>query len=264
MTLGLSLKRHIVIGSVLLLALVGALFYFQGKFNVVSFLEWLEGLGAWAPILFILIDILVVVLVLPGVILTFGAGFMFGILRGSLYVIIGTTIGATIAFLIARYFFGERTTGFFLDHPKLKLVNDEFKRAGWKFVLLTRLVPFFPFKLSNYLFGLMQISLRDFVIGVFFGIMPFTVTNVYIGSLAADFATIGSRTASRSKMEWIIYGIGVIIAIAAVIYITHLARRALDKGSRKNNFAELALRFGPGLADPREQNYRNSGLFRGF
>jgi uncharacterized membrane protein YdjX (TVP38/TMEM64 family) len=111
----------------------------------------------------------------------------------------------------------------------LKLVNDEFKRAGWKIVLLTSLVPFFPFKLSNYLFGLMQISLRDFIFGVFFGIMPFTITNVYIGSLAADLATIGSRTASRSKMEWTIYGIGVIIAIVAVIYITHLARRALDK-----------------------------------
>ena len=236
MTLGLSLRWRIVIGIVLLLALVGVLFYFKGKFhvvNVVSFLEWLEGLGAWAPFLFILIDMLAVVLVLPGVILTLGAGFMFGILRGSLYVLIGTTIGATIAFLIARYLFGEKATGFFLGHSKLKLVNDEFKRAGWKFVLLTRLVPFFPFKLSNYLFGLMQISLQDFILGVFFGIMPFTITNVYIGSLAADLATIGSRTASRSKMEWTIYGIGVIIAIVAVIYITLMARKALDSSRSK-------------------------------
>ena len=239
MTLGLSLKWRIVIGGVLLFALVGALFYFQGKFHMVSvvkFLEWLEGLGAWAPFLFILINMLVVVLVLPGVILTLGAGFMFGVLQGSLYIIIGTTIGATIAFLIARYLFGERATGFFLDHSKLNLVNDEFKRAGWKFVLLTRLVPFFPFKLSNYLFGLMQISLRDFVIGVFFGIMPITITNVYIGSLAADLATIGSRTASRSGMEWTIYGIGVIIAIVAVIYITHLARKALDSSRSKEEY----------------------------
>ena len=238
MTPGL-LKWRIVIGIVLLSVLVGAFFYFQGNFHVasvVSFLEWLDGLGTWAPFLFILIDMLAVVLVFPGGILTFSAGFMFGILRGSLYVIIGSTIGATIAFLIARYLFGERTTGFFLGHAKLKLVNDEFKRAGWKFVLLTRLVPFFPFKLSNYLFGLMQISLRDFVIGVFFGIMPFTITNVYIGSLAADLATIGSRTASRSGMEWTIYGIGVIIAIVAVIYITHLARKVLNSSRSKEEY----------------------------
>jgi uncharacterized membrane protein YdjX (TVP38/TMEM64 family) len=203
MARGLPLKWLNIIGIVLLLALVGALFYFQGGSRVVSFLEWLEGLGAWAPFLFILIDMLVVVLVLPGVMFTLGAGFMFGILRGSLYVVIGSTIGATIAFLIARYLFGE-----------------------------TRLIPFFPFKLSNYLFGLMQVSLRDFIFGVFFGIMPFTVTNVYIGSLAADLATIGSRTASRSKMEWTIYGIGVIIAIVAVIYITHLASLEIYRSPR--------------------------------
>jgi len=236
MTLGLSLKWRIVIGSILLLAIIGIFFYFQGKVHVISFFEWLEGLGAWAPFLFILIDMLAVVLVLPGVILTLGAGFMFGILRGSLYVLIGSTIGATIAFLIARYLFGEKATGFFLGHSKLKLINDEFKRAGWKFVLLTRLVPFFPFKLSNYFFGLMQISLRDFILGVFLGIIPFTIANVYIGSLAADLATIGSRTASRSKMEWTIYGIGVIIAIIAVIYITHLARKALDSSRSKEEY----------------------------
>ena len=66
-----------------------------------------------------------------------------------------------------------------------------------------------------------------------FGIIPFTITNVYIGSLAADLATIGSRTASRSKLEWTIYGIGVIIAIVAVIYITFMARKALDSSKSK-------------------------------
>ena len=84
MARGLPLKWLNIISIVLLLALIGTLFYFQGESQVVSFLEWLDGLGAWAPFLFILIDMLVVVLVLPGVMFTFGAGFMFGILRGSL------------------------------------------------------------------------------------------------------------------------------------------------------------------------------------
>jgi uncharacterized membrane protein YdjX (TVP38/TMEM64 family) len=233
MVRGLFLKWHIVLGIVLLLALIGALFYFEGQSYILSFFDWLDKLGAWAPFLFILIDMLVVVLVLPGVIFTLGAGFMFGILRGSLYILIGSTTGATIAFLIARHLFGERATGFVLAHPKLKLVNDEFVRAGWKIVLLTRLVPFFPFKLSNYLFGLMQISLRDFIIGVFFGIIPFTITNVYIGSLAADLATIGSRTASRSGVEWTICGIGFIITIIMLGYITFIARKALDNSRSK-------------------------------
>ncbi|RLB88295.1 MAG: TVP38/TMEM64 family protein [Deltaproteobacteria bacterium] len=234
MTLGLSLKWRIVIGSVLLVALGGALFYFQGKFhvvNVVSFLEWIEGVGTWAPILFILIEMVVVVFILPGfgLIFALGGGFMFGVLKGTLYIVIGTTIGAVIAFMIARHFFGERTSMFILVHSKLKMISDELSHEGWKIVLLTNLVPFFPFKLSHYFFGLTGFSLRDFVIGVFFGIMPITITNAYIGSLAADLSTLGLRSSSRSQADWVIYGIGLVVMIAVVIYITHLARRALDK-----------------------------------
>jgi bacteriorhodopsin len=65
------------------------------------------------------------------------------------------------------------------------------------------------------------------------GGIPVTITNVYIGSIAADLATIGSRTASRSSVEWTIYGIGFIITIVAVIYITLIARKALDSSRSK-------------------------------
>ncbi len=227
----LSLKWRLVIGIVLLLALIGTFFCFQGKFhvvNVASFLEWLEGLGAPAPLLFILIEMVVVLFILPGVgfVLALCGGFMFGVLKGTLYIVIGTTLGAALAFMIARHFFGERTSRFILTHSKLKLLNDELSREGWKIVLLTNLVPFFPFKLSHYFFGLTGFSLRDLVIGVFFGIMPITITNSYIGSLAADLTTIGLRSSSRSQADWVIYGIGLVIMIGVVVYITRLALRA--------------------------------------
>ena len=231
MTLGLSLKWRIVIVSVLILALVGVLFYFQGKFHVVSFFEWLDGLGAWAPILFIFMEMVVVVFILPGfgLILALGGGFMFGVLQGTLYILIGSTLGAAFAFIIARRFFGERTSSFILTHSKFKFLNDELSSEGWKIVLLINLVPFFPFKLFHYFFGLIDVSLRDFVIGVFFGIMPVTITNAYIGSLASDLSTLGLRSSSRTQADWVIYGIGLVVMIALVVYITHLARRALDK-----------------------------------
>jgi len=230
----LSLMWRIVIGIVLLMTILGIFFYFQGKFhvvNVVSFLEWLEGLGAWAPILFILIEMVVVVFILPGfgLILALGGGFMFGVLKGALYIVIGTTLGAALAFMIARHFFGERTSRFILTHSKFKLLNDELSREGWKIVLLTNLVPFFPFKLSHYFFGLTGFSLRDLVIGVFFGVMPITITNAYIGSLASDLSTLALRSSSRSQADWVIYGIGLVIMIGVVVYITRLALRALDK-----------------------------------
>ena len=153
-----SLARNIALSVLLVGALLAVLVYFEAQSHVLRLLEWLDAQGVWGPFLFILIMALVVVLVLPGVMFTTGAGFLFGVVEGTLYVIVGTTLGATIAFLIARYLIGDRASRFLLSHPKLKRVDDEFIQQDWKIVLLTRLVPFFPFKLSNYVFGLMRFS----------------------------------------------------------------------------------------------------------
>jgi uncharacterized membrane protein YdjX (TVP38/TMEM64 family) len=230
---GSSSWRRVGLLVILVAALVGlGLCWHMGCYDirpqVVKFFDWLDRLGPWAPVLFMLVDMLVVVLVLPGVILTLGAGFTFGVLKGSIYVVIATTLGATVAFLMARHLFGQRVSRFLLTHSKLKHIDYEFSRQGWKIVFLTRLVPFFPFKLSNYFFGLMQISLRDFVLGVFFGIIPITVNNVYIGSIAAELTTIASGAHGRSPLQWALYGIGFLAAIVVVIYLRRLARKALD------------------------------------
>ena len=104
-------------------------------------LNWLDTQGVSVLLLFTLVMALVVVLLLPGVIFTTGAGFVFGVVEGSICVVLGTTMGATLAFLIARYLFGARATRYVLAHTRLKLVSDEFTPQAWKIVMLTRLVP---------------------------------------------------------------------------------------------------------------------------
>jgi uncharacterized membrane protein YdjX (TVP38/TMEM64 family) len=222
-----GLVKWITISILLIVVIVGISLLLEGQAQVLRFFAWLDGLGGWAGPLFILMDMVVVVLVLPGFVLTLGAGFMFGVLKGSLYVIIGTTLGATIAFIIARHFLGEKTARFVQAHSKLKVMDTVIKKEGLKIVLLTRLVPFFPFKLSNYFFGLTQVSLHHFIIGVLFGIIPITVNNVYIGSLAADLATLGLCNPSRTGIEWALHGIGFIIAAGSFVWITRIARKAL-------------------------------------
>ena len=137
---------------------------------VVSLLDWFDGMGIWAPVLFILIDAAVVVFLLPGMIMTMGAGFLFGVVKGSCYVVIATTCGAMIAFLAARFLFSQIVWRYLQAHPRATRFDQALADDGWKFVLSTRLIPFFPFKFSNYAFGITQFSFRDFVIGTFFGI----------------------------------------------------------------------------------------------
>jgi uncharacterized membrane protein YdjX (TVP38/TMEM64 family) len=210
-------------------AVVGILVYFDMHEQVLLLLEWLEKLGPLASLLFILIMALVVVLLLPGVFFTMGAGFVFGIVEGTIYVVIGTTLGAVLAFLIAQHWFGARATQYILNHPRLKLVSDEFTSEAWKVVLLTRLIPFFPFKLSNYFFGVTRFTLRDFAIGTFIGIIPLSLNSVYLGSITADITTLATRNGQRTPLEWTIYGLGFLVAVAALVYFNRLAQRAMVK-----------------------------------
>ena len=209
-------------------ALLALLIYLGVQDQLLHLLKWFDAQGAWAPLLFILIMAAVVVLVLPGVLLTTGAGFVFGVVEGSIYVITGTTLGATLAFLIARYLFGQRARTFVMDHAKLHVVSKELTPHGWKIVLLTRLIPFFPSKISNYFFGLTPFSLRGYIGGSLLGFTPFSIHSVYLGSIAADLSTLGQRNLDRTPLEWALYGAGFVTIVIAVIYLNRLARRALN------------------------------------
>jgi len=216
-------------GILFVAALLAVLIYFDAHEQVLRLLWWFDAQGAWAPLLFILIMATVVVLVLPGVLFTAGAGFVFGVVEGSIVVVLGTTLGAALAFLIARYLFGQRARSFVMARAKLQLVSEELTPQGWKIVLLTRLIPFFPSKISNYFFGLTPFSLPGFVGGSLLGFIPYSVHNVYLGSIAADITTLGVRNLDRTPLEWTLYGVGFIATAAAVVYLNRLARRALSR-----------------------------------
>ena len=217
-----------VAGIAVVAAILGMLVHLGVHQQIVTMLRWFDDLGAWAGVLFIAVMVLVVVFLLPGLLFTTGAGFVFGVVEGSIYVVVGTTIGATLSFLIARYLLGERARRYVVRHARVRVVSEELTPRGWKIVLLTRLIPFFPSKLSNYFFGLAGFSLRGFVGGSALGFIPYSVHNVYLGSLAADLATLGERPA-RSPIEWGIYLTGFVATAIAVIWLSRLAQRAIHR-----------------------------------
>lgn len=217
-------------GSILLVAVIVALLIYVGAdAQVLRLLVWFETQGAWAALLFILVMALVVILLLPGIFFTTGAGFVFGVIEGSLYVVLGTTLGAVAAFLIARHLLGARAAHYVRTHARIRLVSEELTPHGWKIVLLTRLVPFFPSKLANYFFGLTRFPLGGYAAASLAGFIPFSVHNVYLGSIAADVATLGAHHAERTPLQWGLYGGGFLVTVVAVVWISRLARRALAR-----------------------------------
>ncbi|MGI9417248.1 MAG: TVP38/TMEM64 family protein [Geminicoccaceae bacterium] len=219
----------LILASIVFVGVVlAALIYVDAQDQVLALLTWIDDQGLVGPLFLMIIMALIVVLLLPGVMFTTGAGFAFGVIEGSIVVVLGTTFGATGAFLLARYGLGARAEAWVQRHARLKAMSNRFAADGWKIVLLTRLVPFFPFKLSNYVFGMTRISLRGFVGGTLIGEIPLSVHNVYLGSLAADLVTLGQRPVERTLWEWTFYGAGLVLAVLTVIYVSHWARQVLS------------------------------------
>lgn len=212
-----------------LLALVVLARWADAPAHLRSALDAVAGLGPWGPVLFALLYVLATVLFLPGWILSFGAGAVFGVVKGSILVSISATLGATAAFLVGRYLARAWVAARIEGNPRFRAIDEAVAREGWKIVGLTRLSPVFPFNLLNYAFGLTRVSLRDYVLASWIGMMPGTVMYVYLGSLAGDLASLGAGRGARTPAEWGLYAVGLVATVAVTVYVTRIARAALAK-----------------------------------
>jgi uncharacterized membrane protein YdjX (TVP38/TMEM64 family) len=190
-------------------------------------LDWIRGLGPLAPVAFIAIYIVACVAFLPGSILTIGAGVIFGVVRGSICVSIAATLGATAAFLVGRYLARDWVSEKLEGNPKFKAIDQAVGKEGWKIVLLTRLSPVFPFNLLNYAYGLTSVSLRDYVLASWIGMIPGTILYVYIGALSGDVASAAGGGAKRTPAGWTLTAVGFIATLAVAVYATRIGARAL-------------------------------------
>lgn len=221
--------RRAVVGGVLLVALLVLGYVLDAPTHLRRGLEWVDGLGLWAPVVFVGMYVLVCVLIIPGSILTLGAGAVFGVLRGTLYTIVGATLGATVAFLFGRTLLRDWVKRRVEASPRLKAVDDAVEREGGKLVFLLRLSPLIPFSLSNYVYGLTKIRLLHYVIASAVGMLPGILLYAYIGSLVRRLAELGAGGGPTSPEEWALYVVGLIATVVATWRVTVVARQALRR-----------------------------------
>jgi uncharacterized membrane protein YdjX (TVP38/TMEM64 family) len=168
-----------------------------------------------------------VTLLLPGVWASMLAGALYGTLLGSLVVFIGASLGAIAVFLLGRSWLREWARRRLAAAPKWLAVEQAVSREGLKLVLLTRLSPAFPFSLLNLAYGLSEVSLRDYCLGLI-GILPGTVLFCALGALAGDVARFGTVLAGRADpATWGLRLAGIGATIASVWLVNRAARRAL-------------------------------------
>lgn len=158
---------------------IGLAVMYRDLFNVERVTDWVEAAGIWAPLLFMLAYVVATVFFLPGLVFTIAGGALFGPVWGTLINLTGATIGAILAFIIARYVAGDwvrQKTG-----GKLQKLMDGVADEGWRFVAFVRLVPLFPFNMLNYALGLTPIRLSHYAVATFVFMLPGGAAYTYVG-----------------------------------------------------------------------------------
>ena len=194
---------------------------------VIRFAEWVDGLGVWGPVVFILGYAIATVFFLPGSLLTLASGAIFGLVRGTIYSLIGATLGASAAFLVARYVARRAIERKIAGNAKFAAIDKAVGREGFKIVSLLRLSPAFPFNLLNYALGLTRVRFLPYLAACA-AMLPGTLLYVYYGKALGSLAALASGAKTQKGPEfWVFLGIGLLATIVVTTFVTRLAAKAL-------------------------------------
>ncbi len=174
----------VLLGGIVTILILAHVFGLGEKLMVLR--DWIESLGALGPVVFVFLYTAAVVAAIPGSAITLAAGALFGSLLGVVVVSIASTLGASLCFLIARYFAREATARWLSKSERFRKLDELTERHGAIIVAITRLVPLFPFNLLNYGFGLTRVRFRTYVVWSWLCMLPGTILYV----VGADVVTM--------------------------------------------------------------------------
>jgi len=215
-----GLWRPIVLIAVIIAALILARVFGLDK-RLGALRGWIENLGFWGPVVFMLLYVGGVVAGIPGSAITIAGGALFGSVRGVILVSIAATLGASLAFLIGRYFARDAIARWLSTKEKFSRLDQLTEKHGAIIVAITRLIPIFPFNLLNYGFGLTRVRFWTFVFWSWLCMLPGTALYV----VGTDAITSGI---SQRRIPWELIGFVAGIIILLVI-LTRFARRKLKE-----------------------------------
>jgi len=198
-----------------LLAGIAVAAVYREQFSATALQNWMQDAGVAAPLIFMALYAAATVLFLPGSILTISGGALFGPVWGTFYSLTGATLGATLAFLVARYLASDwvaRKAG-----GRLKQLIEGVETESWRFIAFVRLVPLFPFNLLNYALGLTRIKLSHFIVTSYICMLP--------GSIAFTYLGYAGREAAAGSEGSIQKGLLALGLLALIVFLPRLIRR---------------------------------------
>jgi uncharacterized membrane protein YdjX (TVP38/TMEM64 family) len=184
--------------------------------------DFILGLGMWGPIVFIgLYGLRAVVLVIPVGVMSMAGGLAYGPLVGTVYIMLGATLGSCLSFLVARHLGRRFLEGFsWLHKGRLAAFDEGAARHGFRVILLARLIPIFQYDALNFGAGMSRIKFRDYFLGTVVGMLPGGFIMAFLGS-----------SLENVKSPQFIVAIGLFVLLALVPTIAKLVKRRRGGGA---------------------------------
>ncbi len=210
---------------VIVLAVIGVLLVIANHFGIFDLLKEgtlkdrvlkldaiFQSMGPWAPAAFIGIWIVACILLLPGLPIAIVGGLIFGAVWGTVWSTVGANVGAALAFLIGRYAARDMVEGWVHKRPMLRKIDEGVKKQGWRMLMITRLVPIFPFNIQNYVYGLTNIPFRTYLLVTLPCMIPGTIAFNFAAGSAREVILSGGQPEAIKRT--LIY-----LGIAAVFFV---------------------------------------------
>jgi len=170
---------------------------------------WADSHGATAPVVYLMIRLIGAIALVPGSVMAIGSGIVFGPVLGAIYNLIGSTIGAVAAFLVARFIAADWLNHRFGRSPRLQRLMQAVEVSGWRFVAFVRLVPLFPYNVLNYALGLTRIPLAQYTVTSIICMIPGDIAYVYLGYSSGELVTEG-----QAAVRHVLLAVSFLLALA--------------------------------------------------
>jgi uncharacterized membrane protein YdjX (TVP38/TMEM64 family) len=196
---------------------------------VAELLLRLDDMGPWSPVLFFALYVVASVTLAPAFLLTFAAGAVFGLTRGTLVAFVGSVLGAVATFAVGSSLARTRLFGWLYRDSRVAAVRGAVAQQSVWIMFLLRLSPIVPFVLLNYALSLSGVRFRDFLVASV-GMLPTIIVYVYYGKVVGDVAKLAAGVAPpRGPAYWALVIVGLITTVFATRSITRAARRAMEQ-----------------------------------
>lgn len=192
-----------------------------------SFSAWTGNLGPAGFVIFVLVYALATILFVPGWPLTVGSGFTFGLLIGTVAVSLGSILGASLAFLIARFLARGALESITAKNERFRALDRAIGEQGWKMIFLLRLSPVVPFNLSNYFYGITAVKFWPCFFASWIGMLPGTLLYVYLGTVGKAGVDVAAGSGKHGWQYWTLLSLGLLATLIVTVWVTRIARAAL-------------------------------------